>query len=180
MINYLLAIILFWCLFVLLGLLVSVYICVSGRKFQFFIWPLKEDCKIWAQRGGGIKRASDCEMSPDMEADAEKRRSRANRGDDTAEEGKSASFYWSIAALFQFQTFFPPHLLLKWHWRPMKPCKSTFSVYMVMSVTVWFYGHLLISFSILPCLSICQHLCLYMAVSLSYHFYDDLDDNDGY
>lgn len=42
-----------------------------------------------------VKRARDCEMSPDMEADAEKRCSRAEerRGDDTAKKGKSASFY---------------------------------------------------------------------------------------
>lgn len=46
---------------------------------------------LW--RGFRIKRARDCEMSLDMEADAEKSRSRANREDDTAEEGKSASFY---------------------------------------------------------------------------------------
>lgn len=40
-----------------------------------------------------LKKARDCEMSPDMEADAEQRRSGANREDDTAMEGKSASFY---------------------------------------------------------------------------------------
>lgn len=43
--------------------------------------------------GRRIKRARDWEMSPDMEADAVKRRSRANREDDTAKGGKSASFY---------------------------------------------------------------------------------------
>lgn len=40
-----------------------------------------------------MKTARDYEMSPDMEADAEKSGSRANREDDTAEEGKSAKFY---------------------------------------------------------------------------------------
>lgn len=44
-------------------------------------------------------------MSSDMEAEAKKRRCRAN-SDDTAGKGKSAIFYWSTAALFQFQTFF--------------------------------------------------------------------------
>lgn len=142
---------------------------------------LKEIC---SGRGMRIKRARDCEMSPDMEADAEKRRSRANREDDTAKEGKSASFYWSTAALFQFQTFFPPpQLLLKWLRQPQK---STFPVYVVASVTVWFYGHPLISFSILS-VYLAAFLSdrlpdslplLYMPVSLSYHFYDDLDDSD--
>lgn len=49
--------------------------------------------EISSGRGMRIKRAKDCEMSTDMEADAEKRCSRANRGDDTAKEGKRASFY---------------------------------------------------------------------------------------
>lgn len=43
--------------------------------------------------GRRIKRARDWEMSLGMEADAVKRRSRANREDDTAKGGKSASFY---------------------------------------------------------------------------------------
>lgn len=77
------------------------------------------------------KRARDCERSPDMEADAERRRSRANREDDTAREGKSASFYWSTAAFFQFRTFLPPpQTLLKWH---RQPPKSTFPVYCMWS-----------------------------------------------
>ena len=49
--------------------------------------------EISSGRGMRMKSAKDCEMSTDMEADAETRRSRANRGDDKAKEGKRASFY---------------------------------------------------------------------------------------
>lgn len=42
-------------------------------------------------------------MSSDMEADAEERRSRANREDDTAEGGGgSSAFTGATAAIFQF------------------------------------------------------------------------------
>lgn len=71
--------------------------------------------------GRRIKRARDWEMSPDMEADAVKRRSRANREDDTAKGGKSASFYWISAALYPFQnTSSPSQLLHMWHQQQKK------------------------------------------------------------
>lgn len=130
------------------------------------------------------KKARDCEMSPDMEADAEKRRCRANREDDTAEEGKSASFYWSAAALFQFQTFFSSSTALTQVASTTSEKVHFLSMWSRQSLSAsmdicWFRSIYCLPAWQLSYRSICQPLCLYMPVSLSHHFYDDLDDDSG-
>lgn len=57
------------------------------------------------------KRAEDCEMSPDMEAEAEKRRCRAN-SDDTAKKGKKGqAFTGALLLSFNFKPFSSPTAL---------------------------------------------------------------------
>lgn len=102
-------------------------------------------------------------MSPDIEADAVKRRSRANREDDTAKGGKSASFYWSSAALYPFQTFFPsPQALHMWHWQPLKKNLSMWSCLLP--------SHSMAICGFLPSIA----LSFYLAALLSVHLPDSL------
>lgn len=69
-------------------------------------------------RGMRIKRTEDCEMSPDMEAEAEKRRCREN-SDDTAKKGKKGKFLLEHCCSLSISNLFPPpQPLLKWHQQP--------------------------------------------------------------
>lgn len=113
-------------------------------------------------QGGQIRRARACEMSPDMEAEAEKRRCRAN-SDDTAKQGKKGQAFTVCCSLSISDLFPPPHSSLKWHQQLQR---STFPVCAATSVAACLCGHRLIPLPVSTAA---------LPVSLS-HYYDDLDD----
>lgn len=111
-------------------------------RWQSDLW--KGGCTK-SERGARTKRARDCEMSSDMEAEAEKRRCRVN-SDDTAGKGKTCHLLLKHCCSLSIPNpFFPPPP------QPLSQVVSTISEEYISCLCdhVWLYEYLLMSFSML-------------------------------